>query len=93
MPSRTSMADRTGAGLTHATGGIFVLLMAVMLLCSALAGFRMGSSNEKIRLHRLAFVVVLALTYFMIIDLEYPRVGLINVTGIDAVLEQVRGTL
>lgn len=74
-------------------GAIFFLLLVVMVLCSMLAGYRMGAAAQWNGLHRLAFVTVLALTYFVIIDLEYPRVGVLNLTDIDAVMVNVRKSL
>lgn len=88
-----TMTDREGAMRIHTPGAVFVLLVLVLILCAMLAGFRLGSTAHWSGLHRLSFVVILALTYYFIIDLEHPRLGLITVSDIDLMLVQVRQSM
>ena len=87
LPALNDMFDisttRLSATKMHPPLQVSLLLLMVMILCSILTGYRMGGSDRAGRLHRIAFVCVLALTYYAIMDLEYPRVGLIRVDSFD----------
>jgi hypothetical protein len=74
-------------------GPVFALLFVVMLVCSLMSGYRLGSSSSWTGLHRAAFLLILTITYFVIADLEYPRKGLIRVDEIDQMLVQVRQSM
>jgi len=82
---------RTVAFQTHQPSVVFLMLALVMLACSLLAGYAMGTGEGRgSRLHAFCFAAVLALSFFVILDLEYPRIGLIRVDWMDRVLEDVR---
>jgi hypothetical protein len=40
--------------------------------------------------HRLAFAIILAATAYVMVDIEYPRLGLIRVDAVDQVLVDLR---
>jgi hypothetical protein len=40
--------------------------------------------------HMLAFAAIMAVTVYVIVDLEYPRLGLIRVDAVDSLLLEVR---
>jgi len=44
-------------------------------------------------LHVLTFAMLFSLTLYVIIDMEFPRVGLIRVTAMDRVLQDVRDSM
>jgi hypothetical protein len=54
---------------------IFVMLAGLMLVGSLLAGYGMASGKSRNWMHAVAFVVILALTVYVIRDLEPPRIG------------------
>jgi hypothetical protein len=97
LPALNAMFDtcstRVGAMRIHSPGPVFGLLIGVMLLASALAGYRFGSSGNWTLMHRISFALVLAITYYVIVDLEYPRLGWIRVDDIDVMLQQVRQSM
>jgi len=95
LPALNDMFDitttRTVAFQTHQPSVVFLMLALVMLACSLLAGYAMGTGEGRgSRLHAFCFAAVLALSFFVILDLEYPRIGLIRVDWMDRVLEDVR---
>jgi hypothetical protein len=52
------------------------------------------AGRERLNLfHSAAFALVLAVTVYVIIDLEYPRVGLIRMSDSDQVLVVLRGSM
>jgi hypothetical protein len=54
---------------------IFGMLGALTLACSLFAGYDMAIRRRLNVLHSVAFAVVLSVTAYVIIDLEYPRLG------------------
>ena len=74
----------------HPPAIIYLLLFALSLLCSVLAGFRMAHRAQRDWLHILAFAVFTTLVVNTMLDVEYPRVGLIRLSDADKALVQLR---
>jgi hypothetical protein len=93
LPALNEMIDitttRTVALQTHAPPIIFIMLAALALICSLLAGYGMAGSKTRSWIHMLGFAIVMAATIYVILDLEYPRFGLIRVDMFDQVLVDV----
>jgi hypothetical protein len=81
---------RTMAGLVHPPPIVYFLLTTMTMACSFLAGYTMAGHAVRPWVHMLAFAVVLSLTTFAIIDIEYPRVGFIQINGADQMLHELR---
>ncbi len=94
LPALNDMFDitttRTFAARMHPPGVVFALLFALALACALLAGLAMAGSAHPEWLHMLAFATVMALCVYVILDFEYPRLGLIRVDAFDQVLVDVR---
>jgi hypothetical protein len=93
----TSMNDmiditttRTVAAMSHPPTVIFAMLFGLMLASAFIAGQDMAANPARTLRHYLAFAVVLALTAFVILEIEYPRAGLIRLTAFDQLLVDVR---
>lgn len=87
-------AQRTAALYTHPPPIIFLMLAGLMLVCSVLAGYGMASAKSRNWTHTIAFVVILALTFYVIRDLEYPRLpGLVGMNNFDNVLVELRKSM
>lgn len=84
---------RTVALQRHTPRIILALLAVVSLVCSFLAGFDGAGRKARSWVHSLGFAAILAVTFYVILDLEYPRAGLIRLTAIDHVLEEVRDNM
>jgi hypothetical protein len=81
--------ERSGANERHPPRIIPVMLFALGLGGSLLAGFGMGASRTRSVVHMATFAAALAVTLYIITDIEFPRQGLITVTYFDKFLEQV----
>jgi len=94
LPALNAMFDiaseRTAALETHPPPLVFALLIALALACALLAGFAMAASKLTHWTHRLAFAFVVSITVYAILDLEYPRRGLVRVDGFDQILVELR---
>jgi hypothetical protein len=78
-------------GLRAHTPTIIVALLFVLALgCAMLAGFDMASAPARAWIHEVCFAAVVTLTVYIILDIEYPRIGLINLHAVDEVLAEVR---
>jgi len=97
LPALNQMIDitttRTMAGQIHPPMVIFLMLFGLALASALLAGYGMAGGKSRDWLHMLAFAAVLALAIYVIIDIEYPRLGLIRVDAFDQVLVEVRASM
>lgn len=86
--------QRTIAIQMHPPTIIFVMLAGLMLISSLLAGYGMASVKSRNWTHTIAFAVILALTVYVIRDLEYPRLpGLVGLNEFDNVMVDLRKSM
>jgi len=50
----------------------------------------MAAFEKRSWLHIVLFIISISLTCYVILDIEYPRMGLIRVDAVDGVLRDVR---
>lgn len=97
MPALNAMFDittaRTAAVRMHPPAVTFWLLFGLSLGCALLAGYSMASGQRRKWTHMIVFAAVTALTVYVILDLEYPRLGLIRIDAFDQVLVDVRASM
>ena len=97
LPALNDMIDvttsRTIALHTHLPPLIFGLSICVALLSGLLAGYDMARRKSRSWFHGLLYAVVIAITIFTVIDLDYPRFGLIRLTAADNALIQLRDSI
>jgi hypothetical protein len=97
LPALNAMIDiattRSMALQIHPPRIIYMLLFVLGVLCSLLAGFRMAGSRHRSWLHILAFAIVTVSVVYVILDVEYPRGGLIHIETADQFLTTVRGSM
>ncbi len=82
--------ERKTAGLTHAPITLQCYLIALAMVGAFIAGGAMSRSERLPRFHMLIFATVIATTIFMILDLEYPRLGLIRIGVADQPIYDLR---
>jgi hypothetical protein len=96
LPALNEMIDitttRSMAAQSHPPTTIFTLLFVLGLGCSLFAGYGAGGSRRS-WLHVLGFSVVMAITIYVILDIEYPRQGLIRADSYDQVLIDLQGDM
>lgn len=97
LPALNSMIDitttRTMYTQLHPPMVVFVMLAVILLASALLAGFAMGRSKMRSWLHITVFAVTLAVTFYVILDMEFPRMGLIRVDSFDQALVDLRNTM
>ena len=65
---------------------VFLLLIGVAVLCSLVAGYRMAHGPAMHWFHKLTFILVFCATVYVLIEVEYPRIGFIRMSGYDEML-------
>jgi hypothetical protein len=96
IPAVNQMIDITGtrtmSALIHPPIIIYLLLLLLTLACSVLSG-RAAAPTGRSWLHIIGFAVVMSLTCYMILDVEYPRAGLIRIDAYDQFIVDVRNSM
>lgn len=94
LPALNDMIDitttRATATQNHPPIIVYGLLVALGLIGALLVGYSMSENKGRSWLHVMAFSAIMSLTVYVIIDLEYPRMGLIRVDSADQVLLDLR---
>lgn len=94
MPALNEMFDiastRIATTRMHPPTIIYLMLFVLTLICSFLAGYDMGAEATRSWAHMLGFALILGMAVYVIVDLEYPRMGLIRLDAFDQLLVNVR---
>ena len=51
------------------------------------------ASDSRRWLHAVGIAITVSISFYVILELEYPRVGFIRLDGIDRTLVELRGTM
>lgn len=97
LPAINDMIDivtvRTVAAKTHPPSIIFWMLVLFALVSSLLAGYGMAQAPRRPWLHIIGFAVLMSFMVYIIVDIEYPRRGLIRIDQLDQLLVDVRNSM
>jgi len=97
LPALNAMIDitttRTMATQMHPPTIVFVMFFGLALAASLLAGYGMTGSKVRSWFHMLGFALVMAVAVYVILDIEYPRLGLIRVDAFDQALIDLRESM
>ena len=97
LPALNQMIDitatRTMTGQIHPPLIIYVMLFGLALAGALLAGYEMAGGKSRNWLHMISFSAVMAVAVYVIIDIEYPRLGLIQVSAFDQALVELRQSI
>jgi len=97
VPALNQMFDitttRTMAGQMHPPMIIFTLLCGLALLSAMLAGYAASGAKARNWVHTTVFALTLAGAVYVILDIEFPRLGLIRVDAFDQVLVDLRQSM
>ena len=97
LPALNAMIDitntRTVATQMHPPVVIYALLVALLLASSLMAGLAMSPSPRRHVMRMLCFATAMSVGVYVILDLEFPRLGLIRIDAIDQVLRELRASM
>lgn len=84
--------SRLAAARTHPPTVIYLMLYFLAMLSALLAGASMADRPLP-RLQMLVFAVALSAAMYVVLDLEYPRLGLIRVDAADLLLRETLASM
>jgi hypothetical protein len=97
LPALNTMIDLTTTGTMLAKTHLPVLIRAALflspLLCAFLAGIESAPRARRVWMPAILFALMLSLTIYVILDLDYPRVGLIRIDAFDQALIDLRSSM
>jgi hypothetical protein len=97
LPAINAMFDiaatRVAATQMHPPTIVYVVLALISLVCGFLAGYEMGATEVPSRTHMFVLALILSFTFYVILDFEYPRLGLIRIDDFDKLIVQVRASM
>jgi len=93
LPALNAMIDitttRTMKTELHPPGVIFGMLFVLALASALMAGYGMAGAKTRSWLHMIGFAAVMAISVYVIFDIEFPRLGLIRVDAFDRALSEL----
>jgi hypothetical protein len=97
LPAINAMFDiaatRVAATQMHPPTIVYGVLALISLVCGFLVGYEMGATAVPSRTHMFVLALILSFTFYVILDFEYPRLGLIRIDDFDHLLVQVRASM
>ncbi|HET7096867.1 MAG TPA: DUF4239 domain-containing protein [Casimicrobiaceae bacterium] len=94
MPALNQMFDlqavRVAATQIHPPLIIFAMLVGLALASALLAGYQTAGEKGYDWVHKIGFAGIVAFTIYVIIDIEYPRLGWVRLDAIDELMVNVR---
>ena len=97
LPALNQMIDitttRAMATKMHPPLIIFIMLFALALVSALLSGYGMAGGKSRSWLHMVCFASIISVTIYVILDLEYPRLGLIRIDAFDQALVDLRESM
>jgi hypothetical protein len=74
----------------HVPNVVVALLAVLAILGALLSGYSMSVRPGRSPLHAIGFALAITATVYVVLDLEFPRFGLINLHGTDQAMIQLR---
>jgi hypothetical protein len=97
LPALNDMIDITTTRLValsnHPPTIIYILLLSLSLLSAVLIGYDLPFGNQRNLLYMLSYAIIISLALYLIIDLEMPRFGFIQITAADKVLMDLKNSM
>jgi len=94
LPAISAMGDASDtqrlSQALHPPRLIMGLLAALTIVGSLVSGYLMGIEKKRDWFLTILFVVLMAASFTVILDLEYPRLGFINLDSVEAELVSMR---
>jgi hypothetical protein len=81
---------RTSATLMHPPAIVYAMLIGLALAAALLAGYQSAGERAYDWVHQIAFAATVTFTVYVILDIEYPRLGFVRIDAVDQVLVNVR---
>jgi hypothetical protein len=81
--------ERLTAALTHPPVIVWLMLFLLALGSALIAGFRQSGTGRSTWIYAVAFAATTAIVIYAVLDIEFPRVGLVRVDAADQLLRDL----
>jgi hypothetical protein len=78
---------------THPPMAIYIALAVLVMASAVLAGYGMGKSGRRDWTHMLIYSATLAFAVYLILDIEYPRFGVVKIERADHIMLELRESM
>jgi hypothetical protein len=97
IPAVNAMFDIATVRLTatqiHPPVIIYVMLFGLAIAAALLAGYQTAPQKGYDWIQKVGFALIVAFTVYVILDIEYPRLGFVRIDHIDQLLVDVRASM
>jgi hypothetical protein len=97
LPAINSMIEITTTRLVaiqmHPPFIVYIMLLVLSLLCATMVGFSQANGKYRHSLHISGFIMITTLITYVILDMEFPRLGIIRVDKIDQFLVELLNSM
>jgi len=97
IPALNEMIDivttRSTAIQTHPPLLVWIALSVIALACAGMAGYSASSAEQPKYFYFIVFAAIIAFTLYIILDVEYPRYGLVRLDQVNQVLVDLAETM
>lgn len=94
LPALNEMFDitttRVAVTQMHPPAVVYAMILVLASVGSVFSGYGLGGAQQRSWVHRLAFPLATAAALFVIVDMEFPRLGLIRVDSMDYLMADLR---
>ena len=77
----------------HPPATIYVMLGIAALVSALFAGYGVANKNVYNKLLTIGVAATIAMAMYVIVELEYPRLGAVHVSDMDSALVELRATM
>jgi hypothetical protein len=77
----------------HPPSVIFVMLGVAALASAIFAGYGIASGSTRNWMYMVGIAATIAAATYVILELEYPRLGLFRINAMDQALTELRATM
>jgi len=85
--------ERKVALSMHDPALVLILLVGAGLMSCLIAGYALSPGRGRSLLHTMIYSLTLAMTIYTVVDLDYPRFGLIRIDAADRALLEIQETI
>lgn len=85
--------DQAVMARLHPPYVVWAMLFALALLCAFLVGYDHAGMKTRSRFYLLVYPITMAAILWVVLDLEFPRVGVVRVEHFDQLLVSLRDTM
>jgi hypothetical protein len=97
LPALTQMFDSVEeerlARRMHPPAIVFVMLVLTALASSLFAGYSMASGATRNWIYIIGITATISIATYVIVELEFPRIGIVRVNAFDKALVELRQTM